>query len=214
MRKHFPFVTSSLITLNLVVFSYMWLLDNHHLALFFEQWALIPAQLVTNNEFSTLFTSLFLHSGWTHLLGNLLYLWLFGTLCEASLGHTRTILLYLASGLLTTFAQITIEPFSPIAIIGASGALTGLMGAATTLLIAQQKQPFANTTISISLFFFSPQPLPAILVLLFWFVWQFLNGFAPIGSVQFQSGGSAFFAHIGGFIVGSLFVSLKRSQFS
>ena len=204
--NHFPTITSSLILLNLGTFLYELLLSNRQLAVFFERWAFIPGQFVTNSEWATLLTGLFLHAGWTHLLGNLLYLWLFGSLCETHLGHKAVLLLYLTSGILATLTQFLIEPFAPVPIIGASGAVAGLLGASFALLNLQQKQPSANTRFSISLFFFSQKELPVILIIAVWFVWQFLNGLAQVGSVQLQLGSEAFFAHVGGFIVGSLFI--------
>ena len=211
MTKPIPHMTLALIVLNVVVFLYELSLGNLELQLFFQQWAIRPRQLVfgeVSAEIHTLLTSLFVHGGWTHLFGNMLYLWIFGDQLEARLGHVRFLLFYLLCGLLASSAQVIVEPTSPVAIAGASGAIAGLLGGFAKLLLTSTK----TTSIQIPTFFFPTIQLPAILVLIVWFLIQFFNGVAQVGTTQLQTGGVAFFAHIGGFVAGFLLIRIFRNR--
>jgi membrane associated rhomboid family serine protease len=179
---------------------------------FFASYAIIPRELVTmvSTEYFTLLTSQFLHGGWLHLLGNMLYLWIFGDNIEEQLGHLRFLLFYLLTGLIAGLAQVIIEPASVIPIVGASGAIAGVLGGYLML------YPLARVSTFIPIFIFIRVELPAILVLGFWFITQFFNGVASIGMPTETGGGVAFFAHIGGFIAGFVLVRLfgrKQAQF-
>ena len=156
---------------------------------------LLPAEL-------TVFTSMFLHGGWMHLIGNMLYLWIFGNNIEDAMGHGRFIAFYLLSGVGAALAQSLIDPTSVIPMIGASGAISGVLGAYLLL------YPHARVLVAIPLgFIFYTLRLPALVVLGFWFVLQLINtAFAAPGE-----GGVAFMAHAGGFVVGmALLPAFKR----
>lgn len=179
------------------------------LAAFFEQWAVVPAQLISRpaTEALTPFTAMFLHGGWSHLLGNMLYLWIFGDNLEDQLGTLRFVVFYFICGLAATAAQIMIDPTSPIPMLGASGAIAGVLGGYLVLFPKVR----VVTLIPIVIYFRLAQ-IPAYLVLGFWFVLQLFNGAASLAAVQMQTGGVAFFAHIGGFVAGFLLVRLFRRR--
>ncbi len=152
----------------------------------------------------TLFTSMFLHGGWMHLIGNMLYLWIFGNNVEDAMGHGRYLLFYLVCGVAAAFAQALPNPQSTLPMIGASGAISGVLGAYLLL------YPHARVVVGIPLgFLLHTMVLPAGWVLGFWFLFQLISSAAaPAGS-----GGVAFGAHIGGFVAGMLLVPLfKRGE--
>jgi membrane associated rhomboid family serine protease len=155
--------------------------------------------------FLTIFTSMFMHGGLFHIGGNMLYLWIFGNNVEDTLGHGRYLLFYLLSGVAAALAQTAVGPSSMVPMVGASGAVSGVLGAYLLLF------PHARVTTLIILgFFFRLVQIPAMVVLGFWIVLQLLNGLGSFGS----SGGVAFFAHIGGFLVGMglLYVLKPRAR--
>ena len=142
-------------------------------------------------------TSQFLHGGWLHLLGNMLYLWIFGNNVEDRLGRLGFLVFYLTGGVLAGLAQVAIDPTSTVPTIGASGAIAATLGAYLVLF------PRARVTSLVFLgFFYQLLNIPAVVVLGFWFLLQLVDGFASLGVAQ--SGGVAFFAHIGGFVLGVL----------
>jgi membrane associated rhomboid family serine protease len=151
----------------------------------------------TVERFLPLFTSMFLHGGWLHLGGNMLYLWIFGDNVEDDLGHVRFLVFYLACGLAAALTQIYIHPTSKIPMVGASGAVAGVLGG--YLLLFPQARVLALIPI---LFFFQIVELPAALFLVFWFLMQFFNGAIAITGSPYLTGGVAWWAHIGGFIGG------------
>ncbi len=206
-----PTVTLGLIIANVLLFLFEFSLDPRQLQAFFEAYAIIPRELATmfSAELHTLVTSQFLHGGWLHLLGNMIYLWIFGDNLEEQLGHIRFLLFYLLTGFIAGLAQVIIEPSSAIPIVGASGAIAGVLGGYLLL------YPLAQVTTLIPIFIFVRVQLPAIVVLGFWFVTQFFSGVTSIGMPTETSGGVAFFAHIGGFIAGFALVRLfgrKQAQ--
>ena len=147
------------------------------------------------------FTSMFLHGGWMHLLGNMWFLWIFGNNIEDSMGHFRFVVFYLACGVAAALAQVLVAPASPIPMVGASGAISGVMGAYLVLYPRVRVWaivPLGFIPVSIA--------LPAWTMLLYWFGMQFLGGL--IGSTGEQSGGVAFWAHAGGFLAGVVLVKL------
>ncbi len=167
-------------------------------------WGVVPARLTAawargdflSWEIVTLVTSQFLHGGWLHLLGNMLYLWIFGNNVEDRLGRVGFLLFYLAGGILAGLAQVAVDPSSSSPTIGASGAIAATLGAYLVFF------PGARVTSLVFLgFFYQLINIPAAIVLGFWFVLQLVDGFASLGVAQ--SGGVAFFAHIGGFIAGA-----------
>ena len=168
-------------------------------------WGVVPARLTAawgrgdflSGDTATLVTSQFLHGGWLHLLGNMLYLWIFGNNVEDRLGRLGFLLFYLAGGVLAGLAQVAVDPSSTAPTIGASGAIAATLGAYLVFF------PGARVTSLIFLGFFCQLiNIPAAIVLGFWFVLQLVDGFASLGVAQ--SGGVAFFAHIGGFIAGAV----------
>jgi membrane associated rhomboid family serine protease len=169
------------------------------------EWGVVPGRLTAawdrgewlSGETLTLFTSQFLHGGWLHLLGNLLYLWIFGNNVEDRLGRLGFLVFYLAGGVIAGVAQVAIDPGSPIPTIGASGAIAATLGAYLVFF------PGARVTSLVFLgFFYQLVRVPAAIVLVIWFALQLLNGIGSLGVTQ--GGGVAFFAHIGGFVFGAV----------
>ena len=172
---------------------------------FLTRWGVVPADLsaawsagdVLSLETATLVTSQFLHGGWLHLLGNLLYLWIFGNNIEDRFGRLAFLLFYLAGGAVAGVAQVVIDPTSTVPMIGASGAIAAALGAYLVLF------PRARITSLVFLgFFYQLIDVPAVIVLAFWFVLQLLDAIASLG-IMATGGGVAFFAHIGGFVFGA-----------
>lgn len=156
-----------------------------------------PAELVTP------VTAMFLHGGWGHLLGNMLYLYIFGDNVEDMLGRVRYLLFYLMCGVISFLAQIVFQSNSMVPNVGASGAIAGVLGAYFLLF------PRARILTLVPLFFFFPVvEIPAFFFLGFWFLIQFLSGAATIGNTSALAGGVAWWAHIGGFLAGMLLLKL------
>jgi membrane associated rhomboid family serine protease len=163
--------------------------------------AQLPPEIYRIPPWATVLTSMFLHGGWMHLIGNMLYLWIFGNNVEDAMGHTRYVLFYLLCGIAAALAQALPNPQSTVPMIGASGAISGVLGAYLLLF------PRAQVLVFIPLGFFSRAVhLPAIFVLGFWIVLQLINSaFAPA-----EGGGVAFGAHVGGFVAGALLIPLFK----
>ena len=154
----------------------------------------LPTELVAVPAYGSLITSMFLHGGWMHLIGNMLYLWIFGNNIEDVMGHVKFILFYIACGILAALSHAAIDPDSAVPMIGASGAISGVLGAYLLL------YPHARVLVLIPLGFFSQMIyVPAGIVLGFYFLMQLVSGGMSIGH---EGGGVAFFAHIGGFVAG------------
>jgi len=146
-----------------------------------------------------IFVSMFLHGGWLHLGGNMLYLWIFGDNIEDRLGHFRYLIFYLLCGIVATLAHAFFNPASRMPSIGASGAIAGVLGAYLLLF------PRAQVTTLIPIFFFiTIREIPAFIILGLWFVLQLFVGVASLGVAEGNAGGVAYFAHIGGFVFGLL----------
>jgi len=205
-----PLVTLSLIVACFVVFAgELGLLASggeSSLDAFITRWGVVPADLTAawragnylSIETATLVTSQFLHGGWFHLLGNMLYLWIFGNNVEDRFGRGGFLAFYLIGGALAGLTQVAINPTSEVPTIGASGAIAATLGAYFVLF------PRARVTSLVFLgFFYQLIDVPAVIVLGFWFVLQLIDGLTSLGAVQ-SSGGVAFFAHIGGFVVGAV----------
>jgi membrane associated rhomboid family serine protease len=149
----------------------------------------------------TLVTSMFLHGGWLHLGGNMLYLWVFGDNVEDKLGHMRYLSFYLICGIAASLLHIYIEPTSTMPSLGASGAISGVLGAYIVMF------PKARVLTLIPIFIFIQiTELPAYIILGFWFILQFLNGMLSVKYALASSGGVAWWAHIGGFVAGLILV--------
>jgi len=171
-------------------------------ALFFGH-AAWPAGLDTIPSWATLFTSMFMHGGFMHLAGNMLYLWIFGNNIEDATGHVRYALFYLLCGLAAAMAQAIPDPHSTIPMIGASGAISGVLGAYLLLF------PKAKVMVIIPIGFLFVQTLPAGWLLGFWIVFQLGSGFA---SASNAGGGVAWWAHVGGFVAGMALIHLFRDK--
>jgi len=197
----FPFVTIGLIVLNILVFIFQFFYPEDPREIVFAYGA-IPNYLLSFegvqpiHPFLTLFTSMFMHGGLFHIGGNMLYLWIFGNNIEDKLGHIRFIIFYLLSGIVAAYSHAITEPSSTIPMIGASGAVSGILGAYLLLF------PHARVHTLIFLgFFIQVIRLPALIVLGFWIVIQVVNNILG-------SGGVAWFAHIGGFVFGLLMIKI------
>jgi membrane associated rhomboid family serine protease len=197
------FVTVGLIALNVLAFVYeLRQPSQEQFEAFFAQFALTPARVLharSPEAYATVFTSMFLHAGWLHLIGNMLYLWIFGNNIEDSVGHFKFIVFYLLCGIAAAAAQVAVSPDSTTPMVGASGAISGVLGA--YLLLFPRARVLTVVPIWIFLRFVD---LPAWLLLLFWFAIQLLSGLAVLGVDL--TGGVAFWAHIGGFVAGVLLI--------
>ncbi|HYB22294.1 MAG TPA: rhomboid family intramembrane serine protease [Solirubrobacteraceae bacterium] len=176
-----------------------------HLDRFLRAYAFVPFRFFHASAYSggvaaavkSGLLSMFLHGGWLHLIGNMWFLWIFGDNVEDVLGHFAYLVFYLASGAVATLTQAFIDPFSRLPLVGASGAIAGVLGAYLVLF------PWARVRTLVFLgFFVTVANLPAPLFLLMWFVIQFFAGTLALASTGAGSGGVAFFAHVGGFLTG------------
>jgi membrane associated rhomboid family serine protease len=210
-RRSVPFVTYGLIALNVLVFLYQLMLNsNGQLEDFIGRYAVTPANIASGQDYFTLITSQFLHGSWLHIGSNMLYLWIFGDNVEDAFGHIPYLIFYLAAGILAGLAQVVVDPGSTVPSLGASGAIAGVLGAYIVLFPSAR----VNTLIFLGIFFFFTR-LSAILVIGFWAVTQFFSGWTEITNRTAQtndSGGVAYWAHIGGFLVG-LIVAFIAKQF-
>jgi membrane associated rhomboid family serine protease len=206
-RRTFPFVTYALVAINVLAF--LWELGlgpNLHNALlqiaFIPDRFWIPGYWVA--DFLTIMTSMFLHGGLMHIGSNMLYLWIFGDNVEDRLGHFRYTLFYVLCGILATLAHAFFSPTSQIPAIGASGAIAGVLGAYLIL------YPHARVLTVIPIFIFiTIREVPAIIILVLWFVLQLFSGVGSLGVRDAQDmGGVAYFAHIGGFVAGMVLIFL------
>jgi membrane associated rhomboid family serine protease len=192
--KTTPYVTVGLIGLNAVVFLYELQLTRPELQLFAQVFGVVPAYF----SWPTVFTSMFLHEGWLHLFGNMLYLWIFGDNVEDRLGHFGYLVFYLACGTAAALGQVAVSAGSTIPMIGASGAIAGVMGAYFVL------YPHSRVlTVVFLLFFMDMIEIPAIFFLGIWFVKELFSGVGSLGT-QSLNGGVAVWAHVVGFAVGAL----------
>ncbi len=201
--RRVPFVTYGLIAVNAAVFLFQESLPERPYAGFVFSYAATPALITAHfGAYAyTLVTSMFLHGGWVHLLSNMLYLWIFGNNIEDRLGRVRFLLFYLICGFAASAAQVAIDPSSAVPMIGASGAISGVLGAYVVL--------FPNARVLTLVFYFflvRLVELRAVWLLGFWFLMQLVSGLGSLGMVRM--GGVAFFAHIGGFVAGFLLVLL------
>ncbi|MBI5588388.1 MAG: rhomboid family intramembrane serine protease [Deltaproteobacteria bacterium] len=204
----FPYVTISIIIINIVVFIYQMTLGTSGTENFIYRTAAIPYEITHLVDIKprsvvpppfTLFTAMFVHGGLLHLAGNMLFLWIFGDNVEDTLGHFRFVLFYLASGVIASLAHIAMEPSSTLPMIGASGAIAGVLGAYFILF------PRAKIlTLVFLLFFVTVARIPAVVFLGIWFLFQLLSS----GS----GGGIAWYAHIGGFVAGAVAIIILRPK--
>jgi rhomboid family protein len=195
-----PYVTIGLIFLNTLAFLYEWQMTDRELQRFLVQYGAVPAYL----SWPSILTSMFLHSGWLHFGGNMLYLWIFGDNVEDRFGHLRFLAFYLFCGAVAVFGQVAMNPYSLVPMIGASGAIAGVMGAYFVL------YPHSRVLTAVFvLFFLDLIEIPAVFFLGIWFLMQLFSGVGSIGAAS-GGGGVAFWAHIAGFLVGLAFGAFRR----
>ncbi|WP_227284928.1 MULTISPECIES: rhomboid family intramembrane serine protease [Paracoccaceae] len=195
-----PVVTYALIAMNIVIFlSYFPAIGGSEIQLmgFYAEWGLVPAEVARGQEAHTLITSMFLHGGWMHLIGNMLFLWIFGDNLEDLLGHFGFLTFYLACGLAAALGQMLADPVSTIPMVGASGAIAGVMGGYLLMFPRARIDVLVIIVIIFKIF-----TIPAWLMLGLWFALQLFNGL----SIDAANGGVAYWAHAGGFVAGVLFI--------
>ena len=195
-----PIVNYVLIAVNILVFIVEFVQGD----VFIMRWAFIPSRFMTNplGDWMTIFSSMFMHAGILHIGGNMLYLWVFGNNVEDRFGHIVYLVFYLFSGVAATVSQLYFSLGSDIPNLGASGAIAGVLGAYLLLF------PFRRVTVLLVRFVV---PLPAIIVLGFWFLLQFFNGVGSI-AISVETGGVAYMAHVGGFVAGFFLAIFFRSN--
>jgi membrane associated rhomboid family serine protease len=199
-RRSMPVVTYALIALNVIFF----FIEMSGGEPFIKQWSVVPRRLVANpaGDFLTIFTSMFMHGGWMHLLGNMLYLWIFGDNVEDRFGKVKYLLFYLLCGIGATIAQVAVNPNSSIPNLGASGAISGVLAAYILI------NPKGRVNVLMGR---GVVAMPALFVIGLWVVLQFINGIGAI-TESAETGGVAYMAHIGGFITGLVLTFLFRGR--
>ncbi len=190
--SRFPIVTAAIIALNALAF----ILELIGGDAFVTQWSVIPADIVAGRHLITILTALFMHASWSHILGNMVFLWAFGPEIEDAMNPWRYVAFYLAGGVLSMLAQVAADPASTVPNLGASGAIAAVMGA---FLITYPRDQIR--TVLLIGWFARVTFIPAALLIGFWFLVQLLN-FGVIADVQ--SGGVAYVAHIAGIIFGAV----------
>ncbi|MDQ7841984.1 MAG: rhomboid family intramembrane serine protease [bacterium] len=199
-RRTVPVVTYALVALNLLFF----LVELSGGEPFIVRWAFVPRRFLANpvGDVLTLFTSMFMHAGWAHFLGNMLYLWIFGDNVEDRFGHVKFMIFYLLCGIAATLAQMAFNAGSNVPNLGASGAIAGVLGAYILLFPRGQVRVLLGRNVV---------PMPALVVIGFWIVLQFTSGIGSIAATA-DKGGVAYMAHIGGFIAGFVLTFLFRGN--
>ncbi len=190
---NFPIMTLLIIGLNFIVF----FLELARGDAFVSHWAMVPAQITAGKDWITLLTAMFLHGGWEHILGNMVFLWAFGPEVEDTMGPVKYLAFYLLGGVIANLAQIAIIPNSTELNLGASGAIAAVMGA----FVLTFPRDRIKTVLIIGIFV-KVTLIPAVLLIGLWFLLQVFSQLGSIAAVQ--SGGVAYMAHIGGFIYGAI----------
>jgi membrane associated rhomboid family serine protease len=201
-----PVVTTLLIVACAIVFFFELSLDDYSRDYFINHYGVVPARLRP----VTLLTSLFLHGGWTHIIGNMLFLWAFGKSLEDAMGHTKFLMFYLVCGITAGITHVVFNAYTTLPTVGASGAIAGVMGAYLV------KFPRARIHTLFFLFiFFTTTDIPAFLILIYWFITQLFSEYGAITQSQVMNGGVAYAAHIGGFVSGMILVQFMgvRSRY-
>ncbi len=199
---NFPIMTLAIIAVNVFVF----ILELIGGDKFINYWSLVPAHILTAHGLVTVFTSMFMHAGWEHIIGNMLFFWVFGPEIEDVMGPLQFLIFYLLGGVAATLAQVLIDPTSTVPNLGASGAIAAVMGA---FLITYPRDKIR--TVVILGWFARVTFLPAVLMVGLWFLTQLFSEVGALAQVQ-TGGGVAYMAHIGGFIFGMLTCRLFESR--
>lgn len=199
-RRTIPVITWLLVVTNIAVFILEILLGDA----FINEWAFVPARFLADPDgnWLTIFSSMFMHAGWLHIIGNMLYLFIFGDNVEDVFGHFTFLLFYLVCGIVATFAQMAIITSSNLPSVGASGAIAGVLAAYVFM--------FPRAQVRVLMWFFIV-PLPALFVIGFWIILQVLSQIGSISDIT-QEGGVAYMAHIGGFFTGLILTILLRKR--
>lgn len=204
---HPPIFSYGLLLLNVAVFIFQVSIpESTRQASFVEDWGIIPYEIAQGIDLQTLFTSIFMHGNWLHLLGNMLYLWIFADNIEAVVGNFRFLIFYLMGGVVASFVQVLIDPTSDTPVVGASGAIAAVMGAYVVMF------PGARVKMLLLLFFIVFY-VPSWVFLGLWFLQQTLSGLGALG-MSMEGGGIAWWAHIGGFAFGLLAGYYFREKFN
>jgi membrane associated rhomboid family serine protease len=202
-----PYVTYALIAINVVIFLYQITLDQSALTDFILKWGTIPREISDGTDLFTLGTCMFLHGGWLHIAGNMLFLWVFGDNIEDTMGHVKFLVFYLLCGLAASGLQVIVNPDSETPMIGASGAISGVLAAYLVLYPKGKIRTMILAGIPIMVL------IPAWGMIGYWIVIQFINGIASLGVNTAETGGGvAYFAHIGGFVAGAALVWIFRDR--
>lgn len=198
-RRTTPIVTYVLIALNLLFF-FVELSGGDP---FIQHWSVVPRRLIANPgaDFPTIFTSMFMHAGWLHLGGNMLYLWIFGDNVEDAFGHLKFLVFYIVCGIAATLAQLAFSAGSNVPNLGASGAIAGVLAGYLVLFPRGQVKVLMGRGVI---------PMPALVVIGIWIVLQLVSGIGSISSSA-QTGGVAYMAHIGGFVAGLVLTFVLRA---
>ena len=205
-RRLFPFVNLAIIAANVLVF--LWMLvavPAQATDAFYLQWGTVPGRIASGEGYVTILTAMFIHGGWLHILGNMLYLWIFGDNVESAMGHVKYLLFYLICGVAAALAQVFIDPTSTVPAVGASGAIAGVLAAYVLFYPSAQ----VRTLIFLGIFFTITR-VSALILIGLWIVLQVFSGLAELGSAS--AGGVAYFAHIGGFLIGLVLANLFRDR--
>jgi membrane associated rhomboid family serine protease len=212
-----PFVNYAIVAINVLVFIYQLSLPEPVLERFIFTYGAIPFDLTHSGAevpppspipvYATVFTAMFIHGGWLHILSNMLFLWIFGDNIEDSMGHVKYLIFYLLGGVAAAAVQVALNPDSMIPMVGASGAIAAVMAAYLV------NFPRASIRVLVFLgFFITVMMIPAIIMIGIWFVLQVFSGLASLGVPTEQTGGIAFWAHIGGFVAGLILVWIFRDS--
>jgi membrane associated rhomboid family serine protease len=191
-----PVVTAFIIAVNVFVF----LLELMRGDAFVMQWSAIPAQIISGHHWITVLTAMFMHGSWSHIIGNMIFLWAFGPEIEDAMGRGRYLLFYLAGGLVAMLAQILADPHSTVPNLGASGAIAAVMGGFIVTYPRDRIKAVLFVLVFVRITF-----IPAALLIGFWFLTQLVHAGAV---AQVQTGGVAYLAHVGGFVFGAVTVRL------
>jgi membrane associated rhomboid family serine protease len=203
LRDDRPTYTPLLIVACAFVFLHQLSLDSFSQNYFVSKYAMVPARFRPE----TLVTSMFLHGGWMHIIGNMLFLWAFGRSMEDAMGHGKFLSFYLIAGIAAGLVQLLFNFDSRTPTLGASGAIAGVMGAYLV------KFPRARIhTLIFVLIFVTTADIPAAFILIYWFILQLFSGYGSLVQIQVSDGGTAWFAHVGGFLAGMLLVNVMGTR--
>jgi len=198
-----PIVTTLIVVTCVIVFLYQFSLDGFSANHFVARYAIVPARFNP----VTLVTSMFMHAGWMHIIGNMLFLWAFGKSLEDAMGHLKFLGFYMLCGIAAGIVHVFFNFYSRTPTLGASGAIAGVMGA----YLLKFPRAYMHTLVFIFVFV-TTTDIPAWIFVVFWFVTQLFSGIGSIAQTQVSDGGTAWFAHIGGFVAGMILVTMMGTR--